>query len=92
MADFDLPSDLVELKREWFAVDDHCRKLAGALPSNVAVLEGKAERDMEGEAALAEARAERLRILEQINSHPWWEEKASDRHQAWIALAKAARS
>ncbi|GAA3467385.1 hypothetical protein [Nonomuraea roseola] len=37
MADFDLPADLVQLKREWFAADEQCQKLSEALPSNVAV-------------------------------------------------------
>ncbi|MEU4542000.1 hypothetical protein [Nonomuraea dietziae] len=61
------------------------------LPSNVAVLEGKVQRGAKGEAALAEARAERLQILEEINRHAWWE-GTSNRHGAWVELNKAERS
>ncbi|GAA3311233.1 MULTISPECIES: hypothetical protein [Nonomuraea] len=91
MADFDPPTDLLELKRAFNVIDARCEEISAALPSNVAVLEGKAEFDVERQAELVEARSDRLRLVEEINRHPWWS-AVDDRHAAWRALHQAAQS
>jgi hypothetical protein len=91
MADFDVPADLLELKRDFLRLDARCEEISAALPSNVLVLAGQAEPDMEGQAELVEARSDRLRLVEEINAHPWWS-GVDDRHAAWMALLRAAKS
>ncbi|GAA2657666.1 hypothetical protein GCM10010412_028520 [Nonomuraea recticatena] len=89
MADFDVPADLLELERDFLQLDDRCGKISAALPSPLAVLEGKADPDPEGQADLLEARSERLRIVEQIHRHPWWG-GVSNRYDASMALRRLA--
>jgi hypothetical protein len=91
MPEFDLPSDLIELQREFLALDATCERLSASLPSNLAVLEGEAEPDLQGQAELEEARTNRLRVVEEVNAHPWWS-GVPDRHAAWMALRKAAKA
>ncbi|MEV4059746.1 hypothetical protein [Nonomuraea dietziae] len=91
MADLEPPSDLLELKRAFLQLDARCEEISAALPSNVLVLAGQAEPDMEGQAELMEARSDRLRVVEEINAHPWWS-GVDDRHAAWMALLKAAKA
>ncbi|GAA2701382.1 hypothetical protein [Nonomuraea recticatena] len=91
MADFDLPTDLLQLKKEFNELDARCEEISAALPSSVLILAGQAEPDVERQAALVEARSERLRLVEEINSHPWWQ-TVDNRHSAWMALQAAAKS
>lgn len=90
MADYDPPADLLKLKRDYFAADARCQELTDALPSNVDVLEGRAERDEATMADLTSARSDRMELVEQIHRHGWWKE-VDNRHSAWMALQKIAK-
>jgi hypothetical protein len=90
MADYDIPDDLLQLKRDYLAADQRCHEIADGLPSSVSVLAMEMEPDPGGQADLVEARAERLLALEEMNRHSWWS-SAGDRYAAGVALMKAAK-
>lgn len=91
MADFDFPGDLIDLQRAWYAADARCVEVGAAQPSATDVAAGVAELTAEQQAALEEARAERLRITEALQGHNWWG-TVEDRFAAKAALRDAARS
>ncbi|MET9339293.1 hypothetical protein [Nonomuraea sp. NPDC003804] len=72
MADLDLPEDVIEARRALDAAHARVEELAAALPSSVDVVEGRAVWDEQAVADLAEARAERLRMLGVLRDLPWW--------------------
>lgn len=90
MADFDFPADLLNLQRAWYTADARCVEAGAALPSGRDVAAGVAEPTVEQQAELAEARAERLRITEALQGHPWWA-SVDDKRAAKAALRAAAR-
>lgn len=90
MADYDLPEDLIQLKRDFLAADAECREIAEQLPSSVAVLAGEAEPDLGRQAQLDAARARRLEVVRQLYRHEWWA-TVDNRYQADVALTKAAK-
>ncbi|WP_157253236.1 hypothetical protein [Nonomuraea typhae] len=90
MADLDIPADVLELKRQYYAADARCYEIAAGLPSSVDVVNLEAEPDPERQADLVEARSDRLRLVEEINRHPWLA-GGENRHARWMALSKAAR-
>ncbi|WP_194923194.1 hypothetical protein [Catenulispora pinisilvae] len=85
MADDDVPEDVVQLKRSFWAADKKCADLADRPDSP----------DPEVQAAmsaeLAAARAERLRITTDLYAHPWWATQ-SNRYQADRKVAAAAKT
>ncbi|WP_157252766.1 hypothetical protein [Nonomuraea typhae] len=89
MADLDIPADLLALKRDYYAADARCYEIAAGLPSSVDVVALEANPDPERQADLAEARSERLMLVEEINRHPWLA-NAENRYARWVALSKAA--
>jgi hypothetical protein len=91
VTNFDIPGDLVDLQRAWYAADARCDELAAALPSALDVVAGTAAPTPEQEAELAEARAERLRLTEELQGHGWWA-AVDDKLAAKAALRKAARA
>lgn len=91
MADFDFPTDLLELQRAWYAADARCEEVAASHPSARDVVAGVAEVTEEQQAELAQARAERLELAERLQRHPWWLE-AGDVFAAKQALRAAARA
>jgi len=91
VADFDFPADLLDLQRAWYAADQRCEEVGAAFPPAQDVAAGVAEPTAQQQAELAEARAERLRITEEMQGHPWWA-GVGDRHAAKAALRDAARS
>lgn len=91
MADYDLPDDLLQLKRDFLRLDAETHEQASALPSSVDVVALEAEPDDAGRARLAELRAERLEVVERINRHAWWE-TVDNRYKASMALLEAARA
>lgn len=88
---YEIPDDLLQLKRDFNAADARCEEIAAALPSSVSVLAVEMEPDPKGQADLVEARSERMRLVEEMNRHPWWA-TVDDRHDAWMFLQKAAKS
>lgn len=90
MADYEIPDDLLQLKKDFLAADLRCQEIADGLPSSVSVLAMEMEPDPDGQADLVEARAERLLALEEMNRHPWWS-SVDDRYAAGVALQKAAQ-
>ncbi|MBS2539474.1 hypothetical protein KGQ20_42695 [Catenulispora sp. NF23] len=85
MADDDVPDDLVQLKRSFWAADKQCAELADRPDST----------DPEVQAAmnaeLSAARAERSRITTGLYAHPWWATQAN-RYQADQRVNAAARA
>jgi hypothetical protein len=85
VADDDVPEDLVQLKRSFWAADRECAALADRPDSP----------DPEVQAAmhaeLATVRAERLRITTDMYAHPWWSTQ-SNRYQADRTVAAAAKA
>ncbi|MEV0589476.1 hypothetical protein [Nonomuraea sp. NPDC050310] len=89
---YELPKDLIDLKRNFLRVDADCQKLSAALPFRVDVVALEAETDEDGMQHLAERRSERLELAEQINRHPWWGSlPADERCKASLELLAAAR-
>ena len=85
MADDDVPEDLVQLKRSFWAADRQCADLADRPDSP------DAEVQTAMSAELAAARAERLRITTDMYAHPWWATQ-SNRYQADRKVAAAAKA
>lgn len=74
-----IPGDLLELQRAWYAADGACQALALADPVDA--------------EALRAARAHRLDLTDNLVHHPWLLEHqaAGRRHQADTALKACAR-
>jgi hypothetical protein len=89
-ADYDIPEDLLEAQRAFYAADARVRAAADAMPPAAAVLAGEAEVSEEQRRELADARAERLRLVDILYRHPWFQQ-VDDAHKARTALQKAAR-
>lgn len=93
MADFDIPADLLELQRAWYAADARCQEISAALPRSADVAAGVAEPTPGQRDELAAARAERLRLTETLLEHGWWATvEKKHRLPAKAALREAARS
>lgn len=90
MADYDLPEDLIALKRDFLTADAECHEIAKGLPSTVAVLAGEVEPDPDGQERLDVARGRRLEVVRRIYAHEWWG-TVDNRHSADKALLKAAK-
>ena len=90
MADHEFPDDLFEAQRAFYAADVHVQEVTDALPSSLDIVAGTASISEDQRAALAEAREERLRIVDVLYSHPWWE-AVDDQYAARLALQKAAK-
>lgn len=75
MADYDIPDDLLALQRAYDQADARVQELV----------------DGDDREALKAARAERLRLVEELHRHPFWS-SVDNRHSADMALKKAARS
>jgi|GEM_PF-2849627 len=87
----EIPADLLDLQRAFYEADARVQEVADAMPSPVAVLAGEAEVSEGQREELAAARAERLRIVDELYRHPWFT-TVDDPHKARMALQKAARS
>ena len=91
MADYDLPPDLVQLRRDFLAAEEELRKIGAAQPAPTAVAAGEAELTDEQRAEWQAAFQEVRRLVAEINQNPWWE-TVDNRHHAWMALNKAAKA
>jgi hypothetical protein len=86
---FDLPPDLVQLRRDFLAAEERLRAIGQAQPAPTAVAAGEAEVSDEQRVEWAAAFDETRRLAEEIHRHPWWLQ-VDQRHDAWMALQKAA--
>lgn len=75
---WEIPRDLIELQRSWFAADGACQALASG-------------DDLE---ALKSARAHRLELTMALQDHPWLLQALSEgrRHQADMAMKACAHA
>ncbi|MET9340394.1 hypothetical protein [Nonomuraea sp. NPDC003804] len=83
--------DLIAAWRAYNEADARVQEVTAALPSSVAVLDGKAEFTDEQRAELAEARAARLACLEALIDHPEWQ-SVDNKLAAQKELRLAART
>ncbi|SEN87122.1 hypothetical protein [Nonomuraea pusilla] len=90
MADYDPPSDLLQLKQDFLLADAECGEIGRLIQSGVAVLALEAEPDPERQAQLEDARARRLDLVERIHRHEWWS-TVDNRYKADAALLQAAK-
>ncbi|WP_436759312.1 hypothetical protein [Streptosporangium sp. V21-05] len=90
MADYEIPEDLIEAQRAFYEADERVQAATDAMPSSVAVLAREAAVSEEQREELAAARAERLRLVDVLYRHPWFQ-TVDDPHKARMALQKAAR-
>jgi hypothetical protein len=86
----DVPPELVALRRAFDQADQECERIGATFPRAVDIAAGIAEPTPEQRDALIAARAERLRILEEIQQHPWWA-TLNDQRVGREALRAAAR-
>ncbi|TYB69763.1 hypothetical protein FXF51_06255 [Nonomuraea sp. PA05] len=91
MADREVPSDLLELKKEFLKAEAECERISRALPSSVDVVALEAERDTELEQQLNEARAWRLKLVDAIYRRPAMAKGAEDRLRTSLGLTQAAK-
>jgi hypothetical protein len=93
MADYELPEDLIEAQRAFYAAEARCAELVAAQPSPVSVAALEAEVGDEQRQALAAAREERLQIVERLHRHPFWSTvDAGDKMKVQAKLREAARA
>lgn len=83
-----LPADLVALQRDFFATHDRCQALAADLPSAADLVAFDTTPDDARHTEFNKARAERLRLVETLQSHPWWT-TVDNRFNAQRALYRA---
>ena len=90
MADYDLPEDLLQLRREFLTAQRRLSELGRAMPSAAAVRAQEAEPPTEEQRqAWAAAQDECRRLAVQIQTHPWWA-TVDSRQAAERALRDAA--
>lgn len=85
-----IPAELIALQRDFFAAHDHCQTLAAGLPTAADLIAFDTDTDDARHTEFNEARAERLRLVESLQSHPWWP-TTDNRFNAQRALYKATR-
>ncbi|GAA1264398.1 hypothetical protein Psi02_64230 [Planotetraspora silvatica] len=91
MADYDIPSDLLDLQRAYFAADQRVQESGEGFPSAIDIANQEAEISDEQRSALIEARAARLDLVSELYRHPWFD-TVDNTHEARMALRKAARA
>jgi predicted phage gp36 major capsid-like protein len=90
MADYDLPPDLLQMRRDFLAAERRLSELGRAMPSEAAVRAQEAEPPTEEQRrAWAAAQDECRRLAVQIQTHPWWA-TVDSRQAAERALRDAA--
>jgi hypothetical protein len=85
-----IPDDLIDLQRRFFTADAECERIAATLPRSTDIAAGRAEISPEQRAELEQARAERLRLVQEIYRHHWWS-MVPNAHEARMAVRAAAR-
>ncbi|MEU6781508.1 hypothetical protein ABZ912_20070 [Nonomuraea angiospora] len=89
MADYDLPEDLIDLRRAFLASEARLVELRQTHPASTVIAASEAELSEEQRVEWAAAFDESRRLAEEIHRHGWWE-TVENRHSAWMALRNAA--
>lgn len=93
MADYELPQDLIDAQKAFYAAEERCQELVDAEPSPVSVAALEAELSDEQRQALAAAREERLQAVEALHRHPFWATvEVGDKMKVQAKLREAARA
>lgn len=87
---FDIPEDLIALRRAFVAAGECCRELGEQLPTGQDIIDGRTA-DQALSERFAQARAEQRRIAVEIHRHRWWA-TADNRYEADRAVRQAADS
>ncbi len=90
MADYEFPDDLVAAQRDFYAADARVQEVTDALPSSLDIVAGTASITEDQRAELAAVRAERLRIVDILYGHTWWE-GVEDPYAARLKLREVAK-
>lgn len=91
--DVDFPPDLIEIQRQYAAVDARVQELRAQEPSGPAIARGHADIPESLRAAVDAARAERLQLVEALVEHSFWSEVQKDKRiEAKQELRKVAAS
>jgi hypothetical protein len=88
---YQVPEDLVQAKRDFFAAEARVKELGDAMPSPVDVANLEAEISDEQRDALQAARAAELDIVMTLHRHEWWG-TVDNQREAWVALDQAAKA
>ena len=72
MAEYEIPGDLLELKKAFIAAEAHRREVGLAMPAPTAVAAKEADISDEERQAWQSACAESGRLAEEIQRHEWW--------------------
>ncbi|GAA0911903.1 hypothetical protein [Nonomuraea longicatena] len=83
MGGYEVPQDLLRLRREFLAFELRQSELSRCRPAPSATLSD------EQQAEWVEAYSECVRLAEEIHRHPYWATVDSP-HRAWMALQAAA--
>jgi hypothetical protein len=88
---YDPPADLLSLKRNFLAAEEHLAELRQTHPAPTAIAAREAELTDEQRVEWAAAWDESRRLAEEISRHAWWAQ-VDNRHSAWMALQQAAKA
>lgn len=91
MADYVLPDDLIQMRRDFLAVQERLAAAGREMPSHAAVAAGEAEVTAEQKEAWWAAQDESRRLAVAMHGHPFWETvEAGDRKRVQAQLWDAA--
>lgn len=90
MATYDLPEDLLAMKRDLLAAQARLEEIGNAIPAPIAVAAREAEISDEQRTEWWAVHEESMRLSEEIHRHPWWGQ-VDNRHDAWAHLQKIAK-
>jgi hypothetical protein len=89
MSDYDLPPDLLQMRRDFLATEKLLSELGKAMPAPTAVAAGEAEVPDEQRQEWWAVQAECRRLAMGIQTHSWWA-SVDNRQKAERALRDAA--
>jgi hypothetical protein len=88
MSDYDLPPDLLQMRRDFLDAEQRLSELGKAMPAPTAIAAGEAEVPDEQRQEWWAVQAECRRLAMGIQTHSWWA-SVDDRHAARKALDAA---
>lgn len=68
---YEIPSELIDIQRAWFAAHAHLLEVSAKLPLGQDIVAGEAEISDEQRAELEAARAEELRLIDELYDDKW---------------------
>jgi hypothetical protein len=89
MSDYDLPEDLLQMRRDFLAAERRLSELGEAMPAPTAIAAGEAEVPDEQREEWWTVQAECRRLAVGIQTHSWWA-SVDNRQKAERALRDAA--